>query len=90
MGAAELDFSDPISRDMEIVLEVGLGSIELVLPDNVNISAIVHDHFLSTIELNGLVKKRNKYVSEHWDNAQPTVTLDMSVGLGSIELKIAD
>jgi hypothetical protein len=90
MGAAELDFSDPISRDMEIVLEVGLGSIELVLPDNVNISAKVHDHFLSTIELNGLVKKRNKYVSEHWDNTQPTVTLDMSVGLGSIELKIAD
>jgi len=90
MGAAELDFSDPISRDMEIELEVGLGSIELILPDNVNISAKVHDHFLSSIELESLVKKRNKYVSEHWDSSKPTVTLDMSVGLGSIELDIAD
>jgi len=90
MGAAELDFSDPISRDMEIELEVGLGSIELILPNNVNISAKVHDHFLSSIELESLVKKRNKYVSEDWKSSQPTVSLDMSVGLGSIELDIAD
>lgn len=90
MGAAELDFSDAINGDMEIELEVGLGSIELILPNNVNISAKVHDHFLSSIELESLVKKRNKYVSEHWDNSKPTVTLDMSVGLGSIELDIAD
>ncbi len=90
MGAAELDFSDAINGDMEIELEVGLGSIELILPNNVNISAKVHDHFLSSIELESLVKKRNKYVSEHWDNSKPTVTLDMLVGLGSIELDIAD
>lgn len=90
MGAAELDFSGSISRDMEIELEVGLGSIELTLSDNVNISARIHDHFLSSIDLEGLVKKRNKYISERWDSSKPTVTLDMSVGLGSIELEIAD
>lgn len=90
MGDAELDFSGSISRDMEIELEVGLGSIELTLSDNVNISARIHDHFLSSIDLEGLVKKRNKYISERWDSSKPTVTLDMSVGLGSIELEIAD
>jgi len=90
MGAAILDLSDPIENDIEIEVEVGLGSIELILPEQVNISARVHDHFLSSVELEGVVQKRNKYFSEKWNDDWPTVTLEMSVGMGSIEVKLAD
>lgn len=90
MGAAMIDLSDPVEHDMEIEVEVGLGSIEFLLPENVNISAKVHDHFLSSVEMEGVIKRKNKYISEKWDNSQPTITLDISVGLGSIEVDLVD
>jgi len=90
LGTADIDFSGSINQDMDIAIDVGLGSIELIFPNNVNISARVEDHFLSSVDLNNLVKKRNKYVTEKWDYDRPTITLDMSVGLGSIDLEISD
>ncbi|MCH7762409.1 MAG: hypothetical protein IIB95_01545 [Candidatus Marinimicrobia bacterium] len=88
-GSADIDFSGIINHDMDIEVEVGLGSIELILPDNVNISARIHDHFLSSVDVDNLIKKGNKYVTKDWDYNRPTIKLDMSVGLGSIDLKIS-
>ncbi len=90
LGSADIDFSGKINHNMKIEVEVGLGSIKLILPDNVNISARLHDYFLSTVNVEDLVKKGNKYVSKEWDSDRPTITLDMSVGLGSIDLKVSD
>lgn len=90
LGSATLDFSNQIMHDMDIEVEVGLGSIELILPDNVNISARIHDHFLSSVDVDNLVKKGNKFVTKDWDYDRPTIKLDMSVGLGSIDLEISD
>ncbi len=90
LGAADIDFAGTINRDMDIDVDVGLGAIELILPNNVNISARVHGHFLSSVDVKDLVKKGNKYVSKEWDPDRPTIKLDMSVGLGSIKLKISD
>ncbi|MFQ6678094.1 MAG: LiaF domain-containing protein [Fidelibacterota bacterium] len=88
-GSADIDFSGTITHDMDIEVEVGLGSVDLVLPDNVNISARVHDNFLSSVDVEDLVKKGNKYMSKNWDRDRPTIVLDMSVGLGSIDLEIS-
>ncbi len=90
LGDAKIDLSDPIDHDVDIEIEVSLGDVELILPDNVNIVAKVHEHFLSDVDLEDLVKKRNKYVSSKWDDGRPTIMLDISVGVGSIELKIAN
>ncbi len=90
LGSAEIDFSGFINHDMDIDVDVGLGDIELVLPDNANITTHVNETFLSSVEMGGLIKKGNKYVSRNWDRDRPTIVLDISVGLGSINLEISD
>jgi len=90
LGSATLDFSDKIIEDMNIEVNVGLGSIDIILPTDANISVQVDDHFLSSVNVEDLVKKGNKYFSPIWRNERPTITLDMSVGLGSIDLELED
>jgi hypothetical protein len=88
MGSAEIDYRGHFTHDVEIDIEVGMGSLELILPDNVNVKAKVHHNFLSSIDMDDLIKKGNYYLTEDWESDRPTVFLDISVGLGSVDIDL--
>ncbi len=86
MGSADIDFRGQFTNDAEIDIEVGMGSLDLVLPENVNVRAKVHHNFLSSVDLDDFIKKGNHYLTEDWNSDWPTVYLDISVGLGSVDI----
>ncbi len=86
MGSADIDYRGEITQDVEIDIEVGMGSLDLVLPENVNVKAKVHHNFLSSVDFDDFVKKGKYYLTEDWQDERPTVFLDISVGLGSIDV----
>ncbi len=88
LGSAELDFRGQIQKDLEINVDVGLGSLELILPKNVNVQATVKENFLSGVEINDLVQSGNQWITPEWDDSRPTVTLDLNVGLGSMDIDL--
>ena len=88
LGEANIDFTGDIKKDTEIDVEVGLGTLNLLLSNNVNVKAKVDQSFLSSIELDDLVKKDKYYLTKNWDYDRPTVYLDISVGLGSVKINL--
>lgn len=88
LGSAEIDLRGYFENDIEIDIEVGLGSLDLILPENVNIRAKVHDTFLSSVDVDDLLKKGGTWVSPEWESSRPTLTLDLSVGLGSVDINL--
>lgn len=88
LGSAELDFRGQIQEDLEINIDVGLGSLELIFPKNVNVQANVKENFLSEVNINDLVKSGTTWTTPDWDESRPTVTLDVNVGLGSIDIDL--
>jgi|TARA_B110000495_G_scaffold32231_1_gene24999 hypothetical protein len=76
-------------QSLEMELNFGLGALELILPKNVNIKLRIDHSFLSSVDVDGLLSKGNdKYVSKDWDNARPTITGDISVGIGSVDVEV--
>ena len=88
LGSATIDLTGDISNDFNGDIEVGLGSLDLILPNNVNIRLEVEDTFLSSVDVEGLVKKNGVWVSREWDKHLPTVELEVSVGLGSVDVEV--
>lgn len=88
MGSAKIDYRGHFTHDVEINIEVGMGSIELILPENVNVKAKVHHNFLSNFDMDDLIKKGNYYLTDDWESARPTVYLDVSVALGSVDIDL--
>jgi len=88
MGSAKIDYRGHFTHDVEINIEVGMGSIELILQENVNVKAKVHHNFLSSIDMDDLIKKGNYYLTDDWESTRPTVSLDISVGLGSVDIDL--
>ena len=88
LGSASIDLTGDITNDMEGDIKVGLGSLDLILPKNVNIRLEVEETFLSSVDVEGLVKENNEWVSRHWDRQIPTIELEISVGLGSVDVEV--
>ena len=91
LGSADIDFTGDKIYDTDINVDVGLGSLDMVLPDKANIKIYVDASFLSSVDIYGLKKKKDKlWVSPNWESNYPTISMDVNVGIGSVDIVIED
>ncbi len=91
LGSAEINFTGDRIYDTDINVDVGLGSLDMILPKNANIKIYVDSSFLSSVDIYGLKQKKNKlWVSPNWKSNYPTISMDVNVGIGSVEIVIED
>ena len=89
LGSANIDFTGDLDQDTNLNISVGLGSLELLLPDHVNIKLTVDSGLLSSIDVRGLVSKGNgHYESKDWHERWSTIEGKISVGLGSVDVDV--
>jgi hypothetical protein len=91
LGSADIDLSGDKIYNTDINVDVGLGSLDMVLPKKANIEIYVDASFLSSVDIYGLKQKKNKlWVSPNWESSYPTITMDVNVGMGSVDIVIED
>ncbi len=91
LGSADIDFSGDRIYDTDINVDVGLGSLDMILPKKANIEIYVDSSFLSSVDIYGLKQKKNKlWVSPNWESSYPTITMDVNVGIGSVDIVIEE
>jgi hypothetical protein len=91
LGSADIDLRGDNVDDMEVDIDVGLGSMDLILPEDANIKIYVEDSFLSSVNILGLVKKKKKeWISANWKSSRPTIEIEVSVGMGSVDIRLDD
>jgi hypothetical protein len=91
LGSAEIDMTGDKIYDVDVNVDVGLGSLDMILPDNANIEIYVDASFLSSVDIYGLKQKKNKYwVTSDWDSDNPTISMDVNVGMGSVDIVVED
>ena len=88
LGSAYIDFSKQ-KYDLVGDIEVGLGSLDLVLPEKANITLRVEDSFLSSIDVDEMVKTGHKeWSTTDFNERYPNIELDISIGLGSVDVDL--
>ncbi len=90
LGEADIDMRGQNLVDTNIDIDVGLGSLDLTLPENANILISGEHGFLSSFDVYGLNRKNGRWRSDHWDEAYPTITVNVKVGVGSVEIRVRD
>jgi hypothetical protein len=89
LGSADIDMTGDKIYDMEVDVDVGLGALDMILPDGANIEIYVDASFLSSVDIYGLKQKKNKYwITEDWDSDNPTIQMDVNVGMGSVDISV--
>lgn len=90
VGDVRLDFTGEWSRDATATVEIGLGSLRLVFPEELGVR-IRRESFLASYDVpSGFERTDEGYRSENWSSAEHRLTLDLSSALGSVRISVRD
>ena len=85
VGEVVLDFGGAWERDMQVDLSMGLGSLELHIPEGIGVR-LRKDSFLTSLDASGLVKEGDDWYSRNWDAADRRLSIDIDAAFGSIRV----
>ncbi len=87
VGGAILDFSGEWPAQAEILIQVGVGGVEVRLPRHVGARLTTSKSFLSGVDISGFVKKGSTYYSENYDQAEPKLDIEVRAGIGGVQVR---
>jgi len=85
VGEVTLDFGGELAQDMQVSVSMGLGALELRVPEGVGMS-LEKDSFLTSLDATGFTQDGNTYFSGNWDTAERRLTVDVDAAFGSIRI----
>ena len=84
IGESTLDFSGEWNTIGDVEIQVGLGSLEVTLPDNIGVRIKSSKSFLSNIEMPGFKQIGNEYRSSNIDDAEKVLLIRLNTGIGDV------
>jgi len=93
VGDFELDFSGEYRERSRAEISIGLGAAKIFIPADLPVRIDAEDNFLSSIEFRNVDRsllEDNYYESESYRTSSYGLALDISVGLGSVEIVFED
>lgn len=90
VGDVRLDFTGEWTRDATATVEVGLGSLRLIFPEELGVT-IRRESFLASFDVPTSFERTDYgYRSDNWSSAEHRLTLDLSSALGSVRVSVRD
>jgi hypothetical protein len=89
VGSYTIDFSGDFDFDAEALISVGLGSVDVIIPEDIGVRLWAEDGFLSSIDF---PERRFRevddglYESKNWDDVKGHLEIEIDIGLGSADI----
>jgi len=85
VGSLKLWLDGDWRRDSRLTIDMGLGALELHVPEGLGIQ-LRKDSFFTALDSEGLVKRGDNYESLDWNDAEHQVTIDLDAAFGSVKV----
>lgn len=82
-GSVLLDLGGLTREETRMDLEMGLGSLEVLVPRDVGIR-LNRDSFLISLDTPGMTRRGDDLVSDNWDSAPRRLVVELDAALGSV------
>lgn len=83
VGSITLGFEGRWQRDARVSIDMGLGSLELRVPEGLGVR-LRKDSFLTSLDSQGLIKRGDVYESLDYDDADHRIDIDLDAAFGSV------
>jgi len=89
VGGFELDFSGRWDQSATADFDIGLGSLELAIPEHIGVRIETDDSFLSSIDVDREFREVDDdvYESDNYKTAEITFDITIQIGMGSVEVR---
>jgi hypothetical protein len=86
-GTASIDLAGSWQHDVRASIEGGVGRLQIDLPSEMGVR-VVPDTGLVAVSTAGLTQDGTDYVNAAYGTAPYTLTVDLSAGVGAVELRV--
>jgi len=86
LGAVVLELDGRWVQNAMLSVEMGLGALEIHVPESLGIRVRRKSRFLSSFDAERLVRRGDVYESVNWDAADRRVEIEISAALGSVDI----
>lgn len=86
LGSVTLGLDGEWPVDGRLVLEMGMGNLVLLAPEELGVRIRAGNHFLASVDLEGMEEHGVVRRSANWEQADRRVEIELSAALGSIEM----
>ena len=87
LGSVVLRLDGEWPDDGYLVVEMGLGALELQVPRSLGVRLRRPGSLLASIETDGLEKRGKVYQSVNWESAERKIEIEITAVLGSVDLE---
>lgn len=90
VGSYILDFGGELKRSVKVDINVGLGSLNVIVPKNIGLRIKYEDSWLSNFSLDDeefIRKRKGIYESQNYADAEGKMDVYIESGLGSVKIK---
>lgn len=89
MGIGELivDLSGELKQSLDIVIDCGIGSATVYLPEDIGIRARI-DHGIGSVNARGFKKRGGVYTNNAYGETEVSIDIEVDSGIGSLDLRL--
>lgn len=89
IGSYELDFSGELNKEVDVDIEIGLGSITILIPKYVGAKVYYEKNWISNIDLDKDFdeEQNNEYETSNYSSASGKMNIQIEAGFGSVKIK---
>jgi hypothetical protein len=89
VGTATLDFSGAISTEVDVYVEVGMGTCTILIPREVGARIFFVESLVSKIDVDRSIRPTNdsEYLSDNFKSAAGRMNLHVETGLGKVKVR---
>lgn len=85
VGEVTLSFGGAWPQDMRVNVSMGLGALELQVPEGIGVR-LDKESFLTSLEADGFTQEGSTYLSSNWNAAERRLTVEVEAAFGSIRV----
>ena len=87
VGEMTLDLTGAWSSEIgtRVSIEVGLGDVTLVIPENIGVRMTL-DRFLVSVERDGFLKRGSDYYTRNYDDAETKILIEINGAFGNVDI----
>jgi hypothetical protein len=89
VGSYVLDFSGDLNHESNVNIELGLGSVTIIVPPEIGVRLIAQQRWFSSVDVPKDFEKihRNEHISPNYDRAKGKLIIKVESGMGSVKVK---
>lgn len=89
MGSYTLDFGGALKNEVDVDIEVGLGLVTIIIPEEIGARVIYENSWVSRLDCDRDFEADgdNQYISTNYHKSQGRMNINIDSGLGSIKVR---